>query len=211
MWTPVPRPASCASVDGTVNLYFGSYEPDAHGVPLDDVVLRVATEDDLVACGELVARREGSDADAVTERLRHVHDDRDQVVMVADLHGEVVGYARASRLTPVADGGSNAPDGWYLSGLVVAPEYRRRGIGRSLTEARCEWVWERADAVHYVVSGSNRASQDMHASLGFREVTRDFSVPGVVFSHGGGVLCRAEAPTRRLVTFPRRWAATVGR
>lgn len=194
-----------------MNLYFAGYEPDAHGVPLEDVVVRVATADDLVACGALVARREGSDAVAVTERLRAATADDDHLIMVADHHGEVVGYARAGRLTPVADGGRHAPDGWYLSGIVVAPEYRRRGIGRALTEARCAWVWQRADAIHYVVSDTNRASLDLHESLGFREVTRDFSLPGVVFGAGGGILCRADAPRRRLLRFPTLWRGSARR
>lgn len=194
-----------------MNLYFETYQPDAHGVPLDDVVVRVATGEDLAQCGELVARREGSDAGAATARLRHIHARDDQVVLVATLHGQVVGYATAGRLTPVADGGRDAPDGWYLNGVVVAPEYRRRGIGRALTQARCDWVWQRAEAIHYVVSHANRASLDLHESLGFRELTRDFALPGVNFSSGDGVLFRAEAPRRRVLRFPPLWSARRGR
>lgn len=188
-----------------MNLYLAPFEPDAHGVPLEGVVVRVATADDLVGCGELVARREGTDADAVTERLRTVHALDDQLVMVAELGDQIVGYAKAAHLTPVANGGRNAPDGWYLSGIVVAPEYRRRGIGRALTTARCAWVFQRADAVHYVVSDANPSSMALHASLGFREVTRDFALPGVVFGSSAGILYRAEAPRRRVLRFRPRW------
>lgn len=199
---------ACDKVGDTVNLYDMRYEPDAHGVPLDGVVVRVATPEDLVGCGKLMARREGWDAEAVTERLRNVVDLDDQIVMVAELDSDVIGYARVGYLTPVADGGHGAPDGWYLSGIVVAPEYRRRGIGRMLTQARCDWVWERDEAVHYVVAAVNQASRSLHSSLGFREVTRDFVLPGVVFAgSGGGLLCRAEAPRRRVVRFP-LWRAS---
>lgn len=191
-----------------MNLYTTTYEPDAHGVPLDDVVVRVATADDLAGCGALVARREGTDAEAATQRLRAVHAQDDQVVMVALLHGAVVGFAKAGFLTPVADGGRDAPDGWYLSGIVVAPEYRRRGIGRALTQARRDWVWERADVVHYIVSDAHRASLALHESLGFHEVTRDFVLPGIVFGSGGGILCRAEAPRRRVLRFPTLWRSS---
>lgn len=205
--TPRGEPSACDRVSGTVNDYFATYEPDAHGVPLADVIVREATPVDLVACGALVARREGWDAEAVTQRLRNVAAESGQLVMVAERGGDIVGYAKAGYLTPVADGGRDAPDGWYLSGIVVAPEYRRRGIGRALTQARCEWVWEREDAVHYVVASGNRASLELHESLGFREVTRDFVLPGVVFGSGTGLLCRAEAPRRRLLRFP-LWRAS---
>lgn len=38
----------------------------------------------------------------------------------------------------------------------------------------------------------NVASLRLHAKLSFVEVTRDFSYPGVEFSGGVGVLCRAD-------------------
>lgn len=188
-----------------MNLYLARYEPDAHGVPLADVVVREAIDDDLVACGELLAQREGTDADACTTRLRRVSARAGQIVLVACHEGRVVGYAQAGRLTPASDGGHGAPDGWYLSGIVVAPELRRRGIGRALTVARCEWVWHRADRVYYVASDANLASLALHGSLGFREVTRDFTLPGVTFTTGTGVLFSAEAPRRRVLRFRTPW------
>ncbi len=178
--------------------YFASFQPDLHGVPLPDVEVRPAADADLAACGHLVARREGGDAGAWTERLRICRTEGDQQVFVAACGDRIVGYAKVGWLEPVAAGGRGAPDGWYLSGIVVAPEFRRRGLGRLLTEARCAWVFERADAVYYVASATNRASVVLHEDLGFREITRDFVLPGVTFGRSDGVLFRAESFASRV-------------
>lgn len=173
-----------------MNALFAPFTPDASGSPLADVEVRPGTADDLPAIAELAARRECGDlADWLAVHGRRFADER-QRLFVAEYDGAVVGYAWASWLTPVADGGRRAPDGWYLSGIVVAPALRRRGIGRRLTQARIAWALERADHIYYVVSASNRASRTLHAELGFREIATDFIVPGVVFSNADGILCR---------------------
>ena len=120
-----------------------------------------------------------------------------QQLFVALSDGAVIACARLAWLTPAAGGGRNAPDGWYLNGLVVAGGYRRRGLGRALTRARCLWVWDRGETVHFVVNDQNRASMDLHREVGFREVTRDFELPGVSFTGGEGVLFSADASGQR--------------
>jgi ribosomal protein S18 acetylase RimI-like enzyme len=84
-----------------------------------------------------------------------------------------------------------APAGYYLAGLLVAPAYRRRGIGERLTRARMAWVALRGTETWFFANAANRASLLLHQGLGFREVTRDFTYPGVTFTGGVGVLCRA--------------------
>lgn len=175
-----------------MNTLFAPYQPDAHGVPLPDVVIRTACRDDLPFTAALAARREGG----VIEEWAAIHgrlfDDERRVLLVAEHHREVIGYAWLAWLTPEADGGHSAPDGWYLSGVVVAPAFRRRGVGRRLTQARVDWVLERGESAFYVVSASNQASRTLHAELGFREVASDFVLPGVVFANHDGILCRLD-------------------
>lgn len=173
----------------TVNFLTTSYEPDAHGHPLEGLAVRPATKADMDACGALAARAGGGDAAEWTGRLSLQFDEHG-VIFVAHHEGELVGFARVSWLTPASSGGHGAPDGWYLSGMVVAPEYQRRGIGTRLTEARIAWALERADAVHYVVAASNPASRLLHNRLGFTEISTDFCLPTMVFGNADGILCR---------------------
>jgi aminoglycoside 6'-N-acetyltransferase I len=72
----------------------------------------------------------------------------------APAEGALLGYAKTHRY-PAPDGA--APAGHYLGGIVVHPAARRRGVGRALTEARLAWIWERADAAHYLANARGRA------------------------------------------------------
>lgn len=173
-----------------MNTLFAPFEPDSSGSPLPEADVRVGVRDDLLRTGALAAQREGGlPADWVAQHERRFDTDGNQLFVV-ELGHQVIGYGWVSFLTPVDHGGRNAPDGWYLSGVVIAPTVRRRGLGRRLTQERVAWALERGEAVHYVVAASNLASRDLHASLGFEEVTDDFVMPGIVFTHDDGLLCR---------------------
>ncbi len=194
-----------------MNVLFAQYDPEDHGSPLTEAEVSLATADDLAETGALAARREGAEpADWVRVHARKF-DDPAQRLFVARVEGRVVGFGWVAHLTPSASGGHGAPDGWYLNGLVVAPELRRRGLGLRLTCARIAWALERADEVFYVVAGSNRASRRMHELLGFRELTTDFALPGAVFGNGDGILCRLGRDDGADVIDLAAWAASRGR
>ena len=113
----------------------------------------------------------------------------------AEVEGAFAGAGRVAWLEP--EGDRPPPPGYYLVGLIVDPAHRRAGVGEALTRARVAWTLERADAVWYFANAGNRASLDLHARLGFEEVTRDFEVAGVTFDGGEGVLARATAASVR--------------
>jgi len=80
------------------------------------------------------------------------------------------------------------PDGWYLTGVIVTPQFRRRRIGHQLTQARLQWLLRRTSNVYYVASAQNRVMIELHRQFGFVEMTRDFSFPDVTFTGGVGIL-----------------------
>jgi len=173
-------------------MYIAEYTPDNHGRPLPGVQVRPAVMEDLPACAVLLASRDGGTASSWLSRLR-IWLEAGQLLFVAVHQGKVVGYARLAWQTPEAIGGRNVPGGYYLSGIIVAPEFRRRGIGRALTKARCAWARDRGRRTYFVVNATNHASMDLHREIGFRELTRDFDFPGVTFTGGEGVLFGADA------------------
>ena len=86
-----------------------------------------------------------------------------RLVMVAEVEGVVAGYGRArSHETPNGMQPESFPAGWYLSGLLVAREFRRYGIGLELTRQRIAWIGDRAKVVRFHTSATNRASISMH-------------------------------------------------
>ncbi len=167
---------------------FADYRPRDRGVPLE-VDVRGLAATDVDGCVTLAVRRNGGEPATWRRSFVEILGRDDQHTVVAVHDDRVVAYASTAYLR-LSDrtGAVNAPDAWYLTGVVVAPEVRRRGVGRRLTEARLDWLAARTDAVWYFAAALNRASLDLHAELGFQEVTRDFAVPGVTFTGGEGVL-----------------------
>jgi len=114
----------------------------------------------------------------------------DRVVFVAVTVGEVVGAAKTD-FHPDPNG--SAPAGHYLGGVVVAPEFRRRGVGSALTRARVEWIWSRASSAYYFANEYNTASIRMHETLGFLPRARFAEIHGVTADDGRSELVLFEA------------------
>jgi len=99
-----------------------------------------------------------------------IADDHRQM-FVAKANGQVVGYGRVLKLA-ADEAGPGTPAGYYLSGVLVDPVWRGRGIGTELTRARLRWAFARTGTVFYLTGADNSASLHLHAALGFREMKR---------------------------------------
>lgn len=97
--------------------------------------------------------------------------------------GRVVGNVTLSREWA-------SPRCWLISNVVVAPEYRRRGIARGLMEAALDFVAARRAAWTFLmVRRENQAAIRLYESLGFAEI-------------GGKVTLRREFPPRAVSEAP---------
>ena len=101
-------------------------------------------------------------------------DPRRNAVFVARLHGsggELVGFVEAA-LRDWAEGCRTRPVG-YIEGWYVAPEHRRRGVGRRLVEAAEQWARSRGcTEMGSDAEIANTLSHRAHAALGYEEVER---------------------------------------
>jgi ribosomal protein S18 acetylase RimI-like enzyme len=164
-------------------------------VPL---TIRPARAEDLPALGRITAARQGGSAEEHAASLRRFLDsargaDCRALLLTAEWDGEVAGFGKCHRYARPPDPPPNAgPEGWYLAGVIVDERHRRRGIGRALTEARLRWIAQRSDRAYYFANARNAASIALHRAFGFRELARDFSLPGAQFEGGVGILFEAE-------------------
>ncbi|MBB5978023.1 GNAT family N-acetyltransferase [Kribbella solani] len=158
-----------------------------------EVRVRAGVGADLEACaGLIVSRAGGSVADRRTRLVADL-EDPERYIAVAEVDGEVVGYGGVIRhdLSP-DDPPATAPSGYYLIGLIVAPNWRRHGIGDELTKDRLRWIAARAGAAYTFVNVGNGAILDLHQRFRFTELTRDFTFPGAPLQPGTCVLLRAD-------------------
>lgn len=92
-------------------------------------------------------------------------------MFVAKASDLVVAYGRVLELA-ADEAGPGTPAGCYLSGVLVEPAWRGRGIATALTRARLRWAFARTDTVFYVTGVDNAASLHLHAAFGFQEIKR---------------------------------------
>lgn len=170
--------------------------PDVSGLS-GRFMIRPARIQDVDALGGISAEREGGDAQTHSAAFkRAIEDDRighSLLILVAELGSDITGFGKVQHISrePGADAGA-LPEGWYLTGIVVDPRFRRRGIGFRLTGERLRWIAERSRSAYYFANARNRVSVALHRRFGFVEVARGTGFADVSFVGGEGILFHAD-------------------
>src|SRR5438105_4793523 len=118
---------------------FVDYSPRQTGFqsssPPQDLILQEAALNDADGIAALLLEREGGTYSDAMERVqRHFRLPADQhQTVVAKTAGLLIGYGRIGHVKPAIDAPDDRPAGWYLSGVIVATSFRRRGVARELT------------------------------------------------------------------------------
>lgn len=169
---------------------FQEFRERGNDGPWRDTVVRNLLPCDVGAVSAILAEREGVGLDHARDVVsRWAEPDRQRLVLVAEHDGRLEGYGKAELLAPGTAGGTG-PTGWYLTGLVVRPSGRRRGVGTRLTEERIRALAERASEIWYFANLRNRATIALHERMGFVLHSCTFHIPGVSFDGGEGGLFR---------------------
>ena len=146
----------------------------------DQVEVRDATEADLDATVELIAAHRGGDVDEWRRLFAHALHDAKRHFVVALVDGRVIGFGHSKLVD--GDGGNHddaaPPPGWYLAGVTVDPDYRRRGVGAALTRVRLDRLRRVTDVVYYAAEPDNVATLELHSLFGFAAAGRVVNVPG---------------------------------
>jgi len=135
------------------------------------VQIELLTEADVSSAVEFAVRvLRVKPGDLGEQFASDIADDLRQM-FVAKASGQVVAYGRVIELA-ADEAGPGTPAGCYLSGVLVDPAWRRRGIAAQLTQARLRWAFARTAKVFYVTGADNVASLHLHAAFGFQEMKR---------------------------------------
>ncbi len=164
-----------------------------------NTIIRRARRDDIDGLARLAAERDGDTvaihAASFESAIARAETERSSLVLAADIDSHVVGFSKARYLgARDLPAGDPAPEGWYLTGVVVDPAFRRLGAGFALTTERLRWIAERADVAYYFANARNRVSLALHERFGFVEIARGSTFAGVSFTGGEGILFRVDLP-----------------
>lgn len=98
--------------------------------------------------------------------------DTDRPAWLALEEGRPIGFAEAALRRDYVNGCETSPVA-FLEGIYVAPDARRRGVGRALDQAVRDWAIQRGCS-EYASDAliDNRDSHAFHTALGFGETER---------------------------------------
>jgi predicted N-acetyltransferase YhbS len=127
--------------------------------------IRRATVEDAEAIAQLsTSLGYGSDVSVMAQRLSVISaSDADLIIVATDAVGAVVGWLQAHAATIIESGFRVE-----ITGLIIAPEERRRGMGRALVAEAEQWA--RSIGAEAVVVRSNVQRAESHIfypALGF--------------------------------------------
>ncbi|MHB1087298.1 MAG: GNAT family N-acetyltransferase [Acidimicrobiales bacterium] len=134
-----------------------------------NVEIREATTSDIPACAVLIAAYESGEVKYWQERFEIDLANPRRTFLVASFNDEIVGYGHTVLHDRVVTDEASGPRGYFLSGVLVAPELRRSGIGTQLTGARIDHLRTKTDLIYYYADPENEETISMHARLGFEE------------------------------------------
>jgi ribosomal protein S18 acetylase RimI-like enzyme len=136
-----------------------------------NAVIRTARVSDAQALAELLSQLGyPSTTGFVQKKLKKVSK-KDDRVMVATLHGEVVGFV-SCHIVPLIHQSGNL---CRITALVVADGFRNSSIGRKLMNAVERYAQTRRCIKIEVTSGQHRSqAHRFYGRLGYREVSRRF-------------------------------------
>ena len=190
-----------------------------HGTPVAGVLVRPAEPGDAARVARLLTLR-GTSVEEARERAPHVIASVPVLLLALLPAAEAAGekdpaHGRAADpgdldddlLAPVALSGAfplperlraslpepdDDTEAWMVSGLVVDPVARRRGVGRVLLTAVADAVRALGPAadLYSVVNASNHASIGLYLAVGFEKVAPLSAFGAVTFEGGRGVLLR---------------------
>ena len=140
---------------------------------MKDILIREATKSDLQAVGKLLVDladaldyTEGIDTEIVLKNYEHLLDDVNSHFLVAAREGKPVGFINFTVRQTILHQGPSA----LIDELVVAEEYRGKGVGRQLVQAAFEKCRQLGcSEVEVSTEKANLKARKFYEQCGFEE------------------------------------------
>lgn len=147
-------------------------KPDAYPVP-KNIKFRIMTNLDLISASAIEKQVYGKSAWSLNQFKEEFSKvPKSAQYLVAELDGEVIGYAGIVFNVDVAD----------IHTITVVDSQRRKGIGRELLKRMIDWARsKKADAVMLEMRLGNDEARPLYEQIGFVEVSKreNYYAPGV--------------------------------
>ncbi|MDB5231923.1 MAG: family N-acetyltransferase [Chitinophagaceae bacterium] len=134
---------------------------------MTDILIREVHPDDGVAVNELSAQLGYPvSVSATAENIILILKNKDEMIFVAQLEDNVIGWIQISYLVRLESGPF-----FEIVGLVVDEKYRGKGIGKSLIAEAKIWCFKKGNYKLRVRSNTKRLStHQFYLNLDFKEV-----------------------------------------
>jgi ribosomal protein S18 acetylase RimI-like enzyme len=140
-------------------------------VATGEILIRKAQSNDMTACALLISSHVSGNLEEWQSQFEQDLANPQRLFLVATADHSVVGYGHATfHSATLEDEAESSPTGYFLSGLLVAPAYRRQGIGELLTVARIDDLRQVTNTIYYRAEPDNLSTIDLHSRLGFKKM-----------------------------------------
>lgn len=161
---------------------FEEYRPDIKSETIENVKYGSLQKADINSTAKLIHQREQNHSidyylNKLEKEFSVAEKSIDHHLFVAKVNSKIVGF---SRLLKKED------ENWYLMGVIVDSEYRRKGIASRLVEIRINLAKVFAKKVCYFVNSQNKSSIDLHEKFNFKYKEKIDSIFGIEFTGGEG-------------------------
>ena len=162
------------------------------------IKVRLAAENDISRIAEITHDFEPQTIEGYRNAfykqvLQNTEQDSNAYIFVALIDEYIVGHGKLFYFNDQKhDVDFESPQGWYLNGIIVDPEYRRRGVARKLLKARESFAfhYKSGQDIYSIVSAENVPSINYHLNSGFVEDKRAPGFLNVRLKCGEGILFR---------------------
>ena len=167
------------------NSHYAEYLSNSNQEPTTDVQIRFAVPTDASDIGKIEVKVYGEypdPFDQVIEKINKAIKAQEsneilQKTWVAIKNRKIIGFSKIGFRKNIVNDFPDLVKGWYLTGVTIHTNWRRKGIAGLLVQTRMDWLKDKTNEVYYWSNKKNRVSEALHKKFGFKEIKSSIYTP----------------------------------